>query len=181
MEDLSLHILDIAENSINAEAKNIGISLIENSDENLLTIIISDDGKGIDQEILAQLDDPFYTTRTTRKVGLGLSLLKQAAKSAKGKMEVLSKIGVGTKVTATFQLSHFDRQPIGNIADTIVALVANNPDVEIFYERLKNGVKFVFNTKDIKQVFPSSGSISCDALLFVKNYITENERIFLQS
>ncbi len=179
MEDLSLHILDIAENSINAHAKNIMISLAENTDANLLSLIISDDGDGIDQETLQILDDPFYTTRTTRKVGLGLPLLKQAAVSAKGEMRVESKLGCGTKVTATFNLDHLDRQPIGNIADTIVALILLNSEVEILYERRKNGISFVLDTKDIKQTFSSSGSFSTDGLLFLKKYITENEKIFL--
>lgn len=179
MEDLSLHILDIAENSINAHAKNIIISLVENTDSNLLTLIISDDGDGIDQETLQILDDPFYTTRTTRKVGLGLPLLKQAAVSANGDMKVESKLGCGTKVTATFNLNHPDRQPIGNIADTIVALMLLSAEVEILYEHKKNEMSFVLDTKKIKQTFSSSGSFSTDDLLFLRKYIIENEKIFL--
>ncbi|MBU2472271.1 MAG: ATP-binding protein, partial [Bacteroidetes bacterium] len=102
MEDLSLHILDIAENSINAGAKNIEIVITDSLSNDLLTIEIKDDGKGIDAEAQQKVMDPFYTTRTTRKVGLGLALLEEAAKDADGQLKLESELGKGTKVYAVF-------------------------------------------------------------------------------
>lgn len=143
MEDLSLHILDIAENSITAGAKNIEIKILEDTKKNFLRIEIIDDGKGMTEEQIQKAIDPFFTSRTTRRVGLGLPLLKQAAAAANGSMEIKSTVGKGTHVSATFQLSHIDLQPMGNIADTIMAIVASSPDINIKYVHKRNGKQFV--------------------------------------
>ncbi|MHC4243943.1 MAG: ATP-binding protein, partial [Planctomycetota bacterium] len=108
MEDLSLHILDIAENSINGSARTIEIIIDEDRDKDLLTIEIKDDGKGMDQKTLKKALDPFFTTRKTRRVGLGLSFLAQAAEESGGKIELKSIPDEGTTVRATFRLSHPD-------------------------------------------------------------------------
>jgi len=151
MEDLSLHILDIAENSIAAGAKNIEIAIKEDVLGDLLTIEIIDDGKGMSMEAVEKASDPFYTSRTTRKVGLGLALLDEAARMANGKLDIQSDVGSGTKVTAVFQLSHIDRKPIGNIAETLVSLFMMYPETEIQYRHKKNSREFSFSTKELKQ------------------------------
>lgn len=174
MEDLSLHILDIAENSINAGAKNIEISIIEDSSKDLLTIEIKDDGKGMDADTMANVTNPFFTTRTTRRVGLGLALLEEAANSTGGKFRVESEVNKGTKVAAEFQLSHIDRKPIGNLADTLVGLLSGIDDLNIRYEEIKNGKKFTFDTKDIKSIYPEIKLQSVEVLSFIKKYINEN-------
>ena len=123
MKELSLHILDIAENSISAGAKNIEIKIIEDTQADLLQITVQDDGKGMDAETAALLTDPFYTTRTTRKVGLGLPLFKEAAVACNGSMQISSKPGLGTNVVISFQFSHIDRMPLGDLSGTILTLI----------------------------------------------------------
>jgi signal transduction histidine kinase len=177
LEDLSLHILDIAENSIAAGAKNIEIKILEDTKNDKLTIEIKDDGKGMTQEEINKATDPFFTSRTTRRVGLGLSLFKQAAESANGKMEIASEIGKGTCVTASFQLSHFDRQPLGNMAETIIMLMTANADIEIIYEYRKDDKSFIFDTKEVKKSIKEVQFKSATVLSFVKKYIEENIEI----
>ena len=133
MEDLSLHILDVVENSIEANASKIEIKIIEEKNKDLLVIEIKDNGRGMNKETINKVLDPFYTTRTTRKVGMGLSLLAQAAKVSNGNFEINSKVGEGTKVKATFQYSHIDRKPIGNMDDTIVTLITSHPEINFVY------------------------------------------------
>ena len=151
MEDLSLHILDIVENSIEAKASEIGIMVDEDIKKNLLTIEIKDNGKGMDEETLKKVTDPFYTTRSTRRVGLGLPLLAQATKESRGTFEIESKVDVGTKIKATFQYSHIDRKPLGDIENTISTLIVGNPGVDFVYEHIKDGVKFRLDTKEIRK------------------------------
>ena len=148
MEDLSLHILDIAENSISASAKRVEIRIDENQAEDLLTIEIKDDGRGMDEQALQKALDPFFTTRTTRKVGLGLSLLAQATRESDGTIELSSDPNKGTTVKAVFRFSHTDRKPVGDVCETIRTLVAGNPDVDFLYEHKKNGSVYRFDTRE---------------------------------
>ena len=148
MEDLSLHILDVAENSIAAEAKRIEIIIDENNDKDLLTIEIKDDGKGMDQESLKKAVDPFYTTRTTRRVGLGLSFLSQAAEESGGKMEITSEPNKGTTTRATFRLSHPDCKPMGDISQTIETLVLGHPEINFIYEYRKDNSIYRFDSRE---------------------------------
>ena len=151
MRDISLHILDIAENSVKAGAKNIIILVDENIEKNELTLEITDDGRGMKQELAEKAADPFVTSRTTRKVGLGISLLKEAAKAADGGLKILSKENKGTKIKAWFKYDHLDRKPLGNIAETIISLILMSADAEISYIHRKNGEEFIFDTKEIKK------------------------------
>jgi len=148
MEDLSLHILDIAENSINGAARTIEIIIDEDRDKDLLTIEIKDDGKGMDQETLKKALDPFFTTRKTRRVGLGLSLLAQAAEESGGKMELNSIPSVGTTVRATFRMSHPDCKPMGDINETMRMLVAGYPEINFVYEHHKDNSIYRFDTRE---------------------------------
>lgn len=148
MEDLSLHILDIAENSISASAKRIEIRIDQDKAKDLLTVEIKDDGKGMDEQTLQKVLDPFFTTRTTRKVGLGLSLLAQAARQSDGKIELSSGPGKGTTVKAVFRLSHPDCKPVGDIHETIRTLVAGYPGTDFLYEHKKNGSIYRFDTRE---------------------------------
>lgn len=151
MEDLSLHILDIVENSVRAGADMIEIRVCEDKEHDLLSIEIIDNGKGMSKDILKKATGPFFTTKRTRRVGLGLSLLKQAAEMANGKFSIESEEGKGTKVKATFQYSHIDRKPLGNIAQTIETLVIGNPSVDFYYEYRKDGLLHTLDTKKIKK------------------------------
>ena len=151
MKDLSLHILDIIENSVNAQAKNIEISLCENSKEDRITLTITDDGIGIDKEMLEKVSDPFMTTKKNKKVGLGLSLLKQAAESSNGDFSIDSDSHKGTKIKATFQHSHIDRKPVGNLADTYISAILMAPGTDFIFKFKKNGNNLNINTKELKE------------------------------
>jgi len=177
VRDLSLHILDIAENSIDAGAKNISIKITEKKKKNLLTVEISDDGKGMDKEFAENAGSPFVTTRTTRKVGLGLPLLKSAAEIANGKFAIKSAPGKGTKITAVFQLDHVDRKPVGSMAKTILALAANNPETNIKYIRKQNGKKFAFDSGIFGKITDENDFVVSTRLLDIKKYLKENSII----
>lgn len=182
MEELSLHILDIAENSVSAGATSIVITVTESTRKNLLRIDIIDNGKGMNNEQLKKATDPFFTSRTTRRVGMGLSLLKQAAIAANGDMNIDSAIGKGTTVSAIFQLDHIDRQPLGNMADTLIALISGSPGIDIHFTYERNEQKFIFDTIEVKKRIQGVVINSPTILSFLKKFITENiENIFLVS
>jgi len=151
MQDLSLHILDIAENSITAGSSRIKIKIIEDLKANLFMLEISDNGRGMDKEMFEHACDPFYTTRTTRKVGLGIPLLAQSAKDCNGDLHIHTEKGKGTTITATFQHDHIDRKPLGDIEKTMIVLIASNPDIDFVLEHSKNSELYVLDTSEIKK------------------------------
>lgn len=151
MEDLSLHILDIAENSINAMANRIEIRIVEDRANDLVSVEIKDDGIGMDEQTLKKALDPFFTTRTTRRVGLGLSLLAQAAKDSEGTFELSSSPGRGTTVNATFRLSHPDCKPMGDIDQTMQVLVVSHPGIDFLYEHKDDNSTYRFNTREVRK------------------------------
>jgi len=134
VEDISLHILDIVENSIAVSASRVEITVVEDMEKDLLLVEIKDNGQGMSEERLEKVLDPFFTTKSVRKVGLGLPLLAQAARQSGGDIEIESKVGIGTRVKATFQHSHPDRKPLGDIPETMRILRAGNPDIEFVYK-----------------------------------------------
>jgi len=138
MEDLSLHILDIVENSVAASARQIQIRIDEDTVNDRLTLEICDDGQGMDDETRKKVLDPFFTTRTTRRVGLGLPLLAQAARQSGGDLEVESVPGQGSKVRAVFRLSHPDRKPLGDIASTLGAILAGKTELDLVFEHRRD-------------------------------------------
>ena len=151
MEDLSLHILDIVENSITAGATNIRIKIKEDTKENLLLIEISDNGKGMNEEMLKNALDPFHTTRTTRNVGLGIPFLADAAREADGDISIKSVKGEGTTITATFRRDNIDRKPLGDIGKTLIVIIASNPGIDIVFEHKKNTSEYLLDTAEIKK------------------------------
>lgn len=152
MEDLSLHILDIGENAITAGASLLSITINENTEENSLFLKIQDNGRGLDTDAQEKALDPFYTTKASKRVGLGLPMLAQAAREADGELSLRSDEGKGTVVLARFVLDHIDRKPLGNIADTLITLIAaKGREVDILYRHFKNGRDFLFDTRDVKQ------------------------------
>ena len=150
MEDLSLHILDIVENSIRASAKRIKIRIDENMKKDWLTVQIEDNGHGMDKETIKKAVDPFFTTKTTRRVGLGLPLLEQAAEETGGKLQISSEVGKRTRIRATFQYSHPDRKPLGNIGETLLSLAVGHPEVDFVYEHKRGKTVYRWDTKRIK-------------------------------
>ncbi|MBA4375017.1 MAG: ATP-binding protein [Anaerolinea sp.] len=169
MRELSLHILDIAENSVSAKAKNITIEIVEDTKADLLKLSVQDDGRGMDSEMLVKVVDPFVTSRTTRKVGLGIPLLKAAAEECNGSFEITSRIGEGTKLIVQFQHSHIDRMPLGDYTTTILHLVIANPQVHWMFLYRYNDQSFNFNDEPIKAEL---GGISMSEPLIL-NWIRE--------
>lgn len=150
MRELSLHILDIAENGVTAEADCIHIFVEEARSDDQLKIVIRDNGKGLPPEKRDKLTDPFVTTRTTRRVGLGLPLLAAAAQRCDGDLKVNSGPQKGTEVVATFRYSHIDRAPLGDMASTITTLIMGNPDIDFVYTHVIDGRDFNLDTREIK-------------------------------
>ena len=151
MRELSLHILDIVQNSLTAQAQNIEIIINEDTVEDKLVVVIKDDGRGMDEQTLNKVLNPFYTTRTTRKVGLGLPLLAANAQACGGSVKIKSAVGKGTIVEAVFQHSHIDRAPLGDMPSTLVTLISGSPEVNFFYVHKYNDKEFRVNTLEIKE------------------------------
>jgi hypothetical protein len=177
MRELSLHILDIAQNSIVAEADEIRIAIVEDFEQDRLTICIKDDGKGMDRETLDKVVDPFYTTRTTRKVGLGIPMFKAAAELCDGKFTISSKPGVGTDIMAEFKHSHIDRMPLGNMSDTLITIINSNEKVDLVYTHKIGKEKFTLSTKDIKKTLGELPITNLDVLIWLRDYIKENLKV----
>jgi anti-sigma regulatory factor (Ser/Thr protein kinase) len=175
MEDLSLHVLDIAENSINAGARNLGIVIEEDAFTNVLTIRIDDDGQGMPSHAVSEASDPFYTTRSNRRIGMGLALLKQNAERANGSMEIHSRPGVGTTVTAKFELGHIDRPPLGNMAETVTTLLASEEPVNICYRHIRQGKAVTFDTKHLESQLGDILLNSVEALMLIRNFLEQEE------
>ncbi len=150
MEDLSLHILDIAENSIEAGATRIDISVEENTKDDLLIMEVRDNGRGMDAATMKAVTDPFFTTKTVRRVGLGLPFLKQAAEECEGNFSIESEKGKGTAVSVTFRNSHLDRKPLGDMAASLMVLIAGNPGVDVVFTFNKDGFTYRLDTREIR-------------------------------
>lgn len=174
MKELALHILDIAQNSIRAGARDIRITLSEQLFSDWLEIIIADNGCGMDELTLEKAADPYYTSRTTRKVGLGLSLLKMNAELAGGTMTIKSEKGIGTTVTATFRYSHVDRPPMGDLSGTVALLISGNPSINFIYEHILNANRWTISTSEIKEVLGESSVSDIHIVRHLKELIDEN-------
>ncbi len=149
MKDLSLHILDIVENSIRAEAKLVRISVVEDVAKGMLTLQIEDDGKGMVPETERRAADPFFTTKPGRRFGMGLALLAQATREAAGEFEMRSTPGAGTMIRATFRHDHPDRKPLGDLSATLETLVAGNRGVDFLYEHRRGAEVTRFDTRKV--------------------------------
>lgn len=152
MKDLSMHILDIAQNSISAEAKLVEISMQLDYSADTLTLTIRDDGKGMPPELLAKVTSPFTTTRTTRKVGLGIPLLKAGAEQAGGSFELQSEPGRGTAISATYGMHNVDRPPLGEVAPSIQMLITLHPNIDFLFRAASNEDEFELDSREVKQV-----------------------------
>ncbi len=172
MEDLSLHILDVVENCITAEATSIEVKITEDTAENLLTVEMNDNGKGMSEELLENATDPFYTTRTTRKVGLGIPLLAQSARESNGDISVKSKIGEGTSIKATFQYDHIDRRPVGDIGQTMIILIMSNPEIDFLFEHKKNDKVYTLDTAEMKKELDGIPINNPEVIKIIKNDIS---------
>lgn len=174
MKELSLHIMDIIQNSIVAEASYIEIELIENKAENIYSISIKDNGKGMSAEMLAKVTDPYCTSRTTRKVGLGIPLFKQNAEQAGGNLVITSEPGEGTELTAIFKHDHLDRPMMGDIAGVIILTAAANENIHFIYTHKTEIGEYVFDTEEIKEVLDGMSMNQPEVIRYLKEMIKEN-------
>lgn len=175
MKEIALYVLDIAQNSITANASVLEIALSETAETIVFTI--ADNGKGMSPELLAWVSDPFTTTRTTRKVGLGLPLLRLAAEQTGGGLRVESQLGVGTTVTATFHADHIDCPPLGDTASTVALLAQGLPDgMELTYTRRTERGEFRFDTAEIRAVLGPDVPLSePEVAEWMRSYVAEGE------
>lgn len=174
MNELSLHILDLVQNSISAGATLVLILIHEQPEEDLLVIEIIDDGCGMSAELLARVTSPFATTRKTRKVGLGIPMFKQCAEMCGGRFELTSTPGKGTHLTASFQRSHVDLPPLGDLAGTMLSLVIASPEKPEFVLRYTLGKEcFEFDTRQIREALGGLALSSPDIVSWMRAYLEE--------
>ncbi|NLL28357.1 MAG: ATP-binding protein [Bacteroidales bacterium] len=152
MKDLSLHILDISDNSLRANSQNVSFTIIID-DDGILSLTIKDDGKGMEPEMVKQVLNPFFSTRTNRKIGLGLPLLKQNAEKSGGSFNIESELGKGTTVTAKFNTKNIDCIPLGDIAGVMTIIFTSNPTKNIEFEYKKAENQFFLNTFALVNIF----------------------------
>lgn len=173
MKELSLHILDIANNSVTAGACLVEITVDEDTKSNLLTITVNDNGSGMSKELLLKVRDPFTTSRTTRPVGMGIPLFELAAKSCGGGFDIKSELGIGTTVIAVFMHNHIDRQPLGDMASTVTTLISGNPQIDFVYRHIINGKKFELDTSKVKEILLEVPIDSFEVISWIRDYINE--------
>lgn len=176
LEDLSAHVLDIAENSVMANSTEVRIEILEEISVDRLTFSVEDNGKGMTEDFVAKVTDPFTTTRTTRRVGMGLPFLRQSAELCEGGLDIRSKPGKGTKTTATFRMSSIDRPPLGDIPATIMALIMGSPEVHWIYRHKTDSGEFVLDLDEIVEALDGDREMlrSAEVGLWLREHIKEN-------
>lgn len=174
MTELSLNVLDIAQNSIKAKASLIEISVHIDTAADRMEITIKDNGCGMSEEQVAKVTDPFYTTRTTRKVGLGVSFFKMAAEQTGGSFEIKSQLGAGTSVRAIFIVSSIDRMPLGNMSETIESLIVYNTAIDFIYTYSVNGEAFTLSTSEMREILGSVPLNNPEVVAYIRDFLKEN-------
>jgi anti-sigma regulatory factor (Ser/Thr protein kinase) len=174
VRELSLHIMDVAENGVAAGATLIDIAVAEGRKGNRLEITIKDNGRGIPAPLLEQVLNPFYTTRTTRRVGLGLSLFREASRRCEGDFHIKSREGEGTEVYASFKRDHIDLAPFGDIAGSLTSLIMGNPDVDFVYRHKVDGELFRLDTREVKQELEDVSIQHPDVIRYLADLIRES-------
>ncbi len=175
-----MNVLDVAQNSVAAGATLIRITLEADEEQGLLTLTIADNGKGMTPETLAHVTDPFYTTRKTRKVGLGLPFLKMSAEMTGGTLAIESEVGKGTVVTASFGLHHIDRAPLGDIASTVAGLIQCSPDIDFVFTVRAGGEEFCADTREMREVLDGVSFAEPAVAQWLREFIGENTQPILQ-
>lgn len=176
MPDLSLNVLDVAENSTRAGASLVSITVLADTRRDTLIITIEDNGCGMTKEQVSQVTDPFFTTRTTRKVGLGVPFFKYAAESTGGAFTIDSTVGSGTTVTASFVLSHIDRMPLGDMNQTIQTLIVCHPEIDFLYRYGYNDREFSLDTREMRQILGADIPLNApEVSQYIMEYLKENQ------
>ncbi len=174
MKELSYHILDIANNSIRANATNITINVSEDLEKDTLELTIIDNGKGIPPQILKEIKNPFVTSRTTRKVGLGIPLLNDTCQNCNGRLTIDSELGKGTCLKATMELSHIDRPPMGNLVSTILTLLISHETIQIQFSYTVDNQSFSLSTQMLKDILGDIPLSTPEISQWIREYLSEN-------
>ena len=175
MREISLHILDIVQNSVVAGATRIEVLVDEDVAADRLAVEIIDNGCGMSEDFLEKVIDPFTTKRTTRKVGLGIPLFKNAAESTDGTFEIQSELGKGTCIRAVFGYSHIDRQPLGDMADTMLGLFTSYEQIDFVYRHKVGDKVFEVFTADLKTVLDGVSFTTPEVYLWLSEFLKEGE------
>lgn len=173
MREIALHLLDIAENSVAAGARNIEITIEEDVQHDRLKARVQDDGRGMDEGLLAQVVDPFVTSRTTRKVGLGIPLFKAAAEACEGSLCITSEPGRGTRLEVVFRRSHIDRMPLGDVAGTLLTLIVGYPEIHWVFRYRADSAEFIFDDEPIKEELEGIPLTEPSILTFLRETLQE--------
>lgn len=176
MKTLAEHILDISQNATRAGAGRIEIGWMEKTEEDLLQLSIEDNGKGMSAEMLQRVTHPYTTSRSSRKVGMGLSLLRQNAEQTGGSVHIASEEGKGTAVTARFGLSHLDLPGRGDVAGVIVMLMYGNPGVDIVLQMEKDGESYTVSSREIKEALGIDEIKGSELIKGITGLLSENIR-----
>lgn len=174
MKDLSLHIIDIFQNSVSAKATKIELLIKEDIEQDELLLQFKDNGVGMSIEMVNNVTNAFFTTRTTRKVGLGIPLLKRNAELTGGDFSIASELGVGTEINVRFKHSHIDRQPFGDLAGAVVLTATSYPKTRFIYHHQKDDKEYVFDTDEVNEVLDGISIQSPDVVLMLKELIESN-------
>ncbi len=180
MKEISQHILDLVQNSIQAHASLIGIEINENQKEDSFLFTITDNGDGMYKATLSRVIDPFFTTKN-KKTGLGIPLLRQHTEITGGRIEIVSKPGKGTRITGIFGFSHLDRQPLGDITGTITGLIRAYPLLDFEYTHRANNQTFNLSTQEIKKELEGISIANGEVIEFIKELISENLKLLQES
>lgn len=173
MRELSLNVMDVAQNSVRAEASLVTITVEESDKDDFLTITIGDNGCGMTEEQVQQVIDPFFTTRTTRKVGLGVPLFKMSAEQTGGSFSITSKLGQGTTTRASYVKSHVDMTPLGDINSTVSILIRCNPDIDFVFTRTTDNGSFTLDTRELREVLEGVSLDTPDVVEWIEHFLEE--------
>lgn len=182
MKEIALHLLDLAENSVAAQASQIKIQILHDLRADRLKLSLQDNGRGMSPDMVQQVSDPFFTSRTTRKVGLGIPLLKAAAQACNGDLIIQSELGQGTRIDVDFQHSHIDRMPLGNLPETMLTLIVAHPEVNwlLDYEATSanqtNSKRFIFDDQPVKEILDGVSLCEPEVLGYLRNALTQGVR-----
>lgn len=174
MKELSLHILDIVQNSITAEAKEVDIQVLEDERSNEMVIRVVDDGRGMSPEVAQKALDPYHTSRTTRRVGMGLPLFRHTAEQAGGHLEILSEVGKGSTVEARMQYDHVDRPELGDMAGVLSLLIGSNPHLRFRYHHRKNEREYLLDTREINEALEGTPISDPGIIRYIREMIREH-------
>ncbi len=177
MRELSLNVMDVAQNSVRAEASLVILTVTESDREDKLVISIEDNGCGMTEEQVASVIDPFFTTRTTRKVGLGVPLFKMSAEQTGGSFSIESELGKGTKTTASYVKSHVDMTPLGDINSTVSILIRCNPDIDFVFIHSTDIGSFTLDTRELREVLGDVSLDTPDVIEWISEFLKEQTEI----